>query len=157
MGLKIVVMDMIANNIINRNGTAGTYAGVRIEGASSTSNAITHNSISLNSGLGIQLLSGGNAELAAPILNFVSFNTVAGVTCPDCCVQIYSDTEDEGAIYEVDITADGTGYFYYSDASLALSGPNITAITFDLIGNTSQFSSPVVLFSARSYLPLVQR
>jgi len=149
--------NFIASNMINSNGYIGTYAGIRIEGAISTSNAITMNSISLNSGLGIQLVSGGNAELAAPVITSTTCTSVTGTTCPDCSVELYSDNEDEGRVFELLLVADASGNFSITDYTAGFTGPNLTAITFDLDGNTSQFSAAMEGFCLEFFLPLVLR
>jgi hypothetical protein len=56
-------------------------------------------------------------------------------------VEIFSDSSDEGAIYEGTVTADGSGNFSWIGVA---SGPNVTAVAIDTAGNTSQFSTPFV-------------
>ena len=147
--------NFIGSNTINGNGIAGMYAGVRIEGSASLSNNISMNSISQNTGLGIQLVSGGNAELAAPVISSATCNTVVGTTCPNCTVQIYSDEEDEGRVFEISTNANASGDFTYTDY-MGFTGPNFTAITFDSDGNTSQFSAPLA-GCLRIFFPLVKK
>lgn len=148
--------NFIGSNTINGNGTAGTYAGVRIEGSTSLSNAITMNSISQNTGPGIELVSGGNAGLAAPVITSATCNTVTGTTCPNCSVQLYSDEEDEGRVFEIQTNADDGGHFSYTDYG-GFTGPNMTAITFDSDGNTSPLSAAIEDFCFRCYLPLMKK
>lgn len=134
--------NFIGSNTISGNGIAGTYAGVRIEGSTSLSNAITMNSIYQNTGLGIQLVSGGNAEIDAPVITSATCSTVTGTTCSNCSVQIYSDNEDEGRVFETLTNANSSGDFAFTDFT-GFTGPYFTAIAFDTAGNASQFSAPL--------------
>jgi len=148
--------NYIGFNKIGRNGVHGTHAGVRIEGAASINNAITTNSIYFNTGLGIELVSGGNGMLAEPLLYSATCTSVTGTTCAGCTVQIYSDREYEGEIYEDKVTADSFGNFTYSNPSHIFRGPNITAIAFSG-SNTSPFALPVVGACQQFYLPMIFR
>jgi hypothetical protein len=126
------------DNAIAYNGACG----VEIRGADSIANTITRNSIHDNEHKGIQLLDGGNTELIAPlIIDFdLAAGTVAGGACPNCTVQIFSDDEDEGKVYEGQTAVNGIGTFVFTK-SVPLSGPHLTATATDLGGNTSGFSA----------------
>lgn len=117
--------------------------GIAILGSSSSGNTVFQSSIHDNEGEGIYLEEGGNAELTAPlIVDFdLAAGTVAGSACPNCTVQIFSDGEDEGEVYEGQITAEGAGAFVFSKG-VPFSGPHLTATATDLGGNTSGFSTP---------------
>jgi hypothetical protein len=67
--------------------------------------------------------------------------SVTGLACPYCWVEIFSDEEDEGAVYEgwAMVAADGTFVFPGTP-----SGPYITATVTDGENNTSEFSAPIV-------------
>jgi hypothetical protein len=67
--------------------------------------------------------------------------TVTGVTCGSCVIEIFSDSNDEGMIYEGRTMADQNGLFSFSKGA-SFIGPNLTAITTDSDGNTSEFSLP---------------
>jgi hypothetical protein len=54
-------------------------------------------------------------------------------------VDIYSDSSDEGEIYEGSTVADADGAFIFEAAP---SGPNVTATATDGDGNTSVFAQP---------------
>jgi hypothetical protein len=117
--------------------------GVLVEHQDSEHNTITQNSIHDNGSAGITLKAGGNADLVGPILfDFdLGAGTLAGVTCSNCTVEIFSDSSDEGAAYEGWTTADGAGYFAF-DKGVPFTSPHLTATTTDVDGNTSGFSLP---------------
>ena len=114
--------------------------GVRVLGATATGNTIRGNSVHSNDGKGIENESGGNTELAPPVIT--GFGSVMGTACPSCTVDIYSDDEDEGEVYEGSTTANGAGNWSFSGS---LEGPNVTATATDANGNTSEFSAPEAL------------
>jgi parallel beta-helix repeat protein len=116
-----------------------TEAGVFVqEGA--LYNTIRGNSIHSNGDKGIELASGGNAGLAPPTIT--GFGSVMGTACANCEVDIYSDDEDEGRVYEGSTTADGDGNWSFPDSP---QGPNVTATATDGGGNTSEFSAPMAV------------
>jgi len=96
-----------------------------------------------DAGQGIENESGGNTELAPPVIT--GFGSVMGTACPNCTVDVYSDDEDEGRVYEGSTTADGTGNWTFGGSP---QGPNVTATATAADGNTSEFSTPV--FSGHS-------
>jgi len=101
-------------------------------------NTITQNSIFDNQRWGIVTSAGGNLELAPPVLN--GLNPVSGTTIPNGKVEVFSDSSDEGRVYEGFMTADGSGNFTWAGSP---AGPNVTATVTDAAGNTSQFSIPI--------------
>ena len=123
-----------AGNVIAYNGSNG----VRVYGAGTEADAIRANSIHSNAAKGIENESGGNTELAPPVIT--GFGSVMGTACPNCTVDVYSDDEDEGRVYEGSTTADGTGNWILGGLP---EGPNATATATDAAGNTSEFSAPV--------------
>jgi parallel beta-helix repeat protein len=127
------------DNVIAHNGTAGIF----IYGPTSVNNTITRNSIHDNR-VGIELQVGANTKLIFPsVLDFdLPAGTVTGATCANCTVELFSDADYEGAIYEGQTTADGSGVFVF-DKGTAFIGPHLTATTTDSNGNTSPFSAPV--------------
>jgi hypothetical protein len=115
---------------------------VRVENASSINNFISLNSITKNSGLGIELINGGNASQPAPSITGGSCNSaVTGTACPGCIVEIFSDGADEGRFFEGSVNADPTtGAFSWIGSP---AGPNLTATASNFfLGSTSQFSVP---------------
>ena len=125
-----------ARNVIAHN----TQDGVYVHGDETTGNTIRGNSIHSNGGRGIENHDGGNAELAPPVIT--GFGSVIGTACLNCTVDIYSDDEDEGRVYEGSTTANGAGNWTFAGS---LEGPNITATTTDSSGNTSEFSAPAAV------------
>jgi len=123
-------------NVIRYNGNYG----IIVKHDSTTGIKITQNSIS-DHGPGISLQEGGNDSLASPIILEVTDSNVSGTACADCMVEIFSDSLDEGRIYEGTTTADGSGNFMWTGNT---TGPNVTAVAIDTAGNTSQFSSAFV-------------
>ena len=117
-----------------------TGDGVRVEDAGATGNTIRGNSIHSNHWYGIQNMYGGNTELAPPAIT--GFGSVMGTACAGCTIDVYSDDEDEGRVYEGSTTANGAGNWSFSGS---LEGPNVTATATDAAGNTSEFSAPVAL------------
>jgi hypothetical protein len=106
-------------------------------------NTVTQNSIHDNGELGISLDSGRSDKLAPPLIFEFDLQTgnLAGCACANCIVEIFSDSGDEGAIYEGQVVSDSRGIFAFSKGG-ALTGPYLTVTASDPNGNTSQFSVP---------------
>jgi titin len=102
-------------------------------------NTIRGNSIYGHPGPGIELR-GGNAGLAAPVITTVTPNSVCGTACPGCTVDVYSDSDDEGRIWEGSVTAAASTDFTF--VKQGFTGPLVTATATDPSGNTSPLSSP---------------
>lgn len=141
-GFNVIGPD---NVIANNDGI-----GIAVQGDVSVSNRITQNSIHDNGGigdafvaLGIELIDGGNMELAAPVLlDFdLQAGTVTGFTCANCIVEVFSDYAEEGEVYEGQTTADDDGTFTFNKG-IPFTYPHLTATATDADDNTSQFSVP---------------
>jgi hypothetical protein len=115
-------------------------------------NTIRRNSIYSNSGAGIYLTNGGNDLLPAPVITAVTSTSVSGTACSGCIVEVFSDKEDEGRVYEGYIIANGNGNWTWTGSP---SGPWITTTATDEKGNTSAFSTPQILDLNLVYLPLI--
>ncbi len=121
-----------AANVIAFNGRDG----VRVD--TGVGNAIRRNSISNNVVLGINLVSGGNTLLAAPVCTGIGLV----VTC----------TAGSGRLefFLADNLASGEGAVFVTDAvtlsvgmsGLVPSGSILVATLTDALGNTSRFSTP---------------
>jgi parallel beta-helix repeat protein len=148
--------NTIQQNVIAHNGTSGSRAGVRIEAATATRNAIWSNSIYSNTGAGIELLSGGNNNRAAPTISQVNCPYVTGGGAPaNGRVQLFSDNADEGRLYEGEVMANSTGQWLYRGS---FHGPHLTATATDSANNTSPFSAPVLgAFCGAVHLPIIRR
>jgi parallel beta-helix repeat protein len=131
------------HNIIQGNTIAyGSGSGVSV--THSSYNTIRRNGIYSNGGKGIVLSNNGNNMLSAPVITAVNSTAVSGTACPRCILEIFSDAEDEGRVYEGSTIADASGAFIFSKGSY-LTGPNVTATATDLSGNTSEFSTPITV------------
>jgi CSLREA domain-containing protein len=128
--------------------------GVRVHGSDSLSNTITGNAIHSNGGLGIDNVAGGNLELAPPVIGTATASGVSGTACGGCTIELFSDEEDEGHLYEGTAIADGGGNWTWAGSQ---TGPYVTATATDAAGNTSEFSAPQGMWQHRVYLPLVAR
>jgi len=132
-GIRVVTwLGGAEHNIIQDNLIAHTTSseqeddGVGILVDTYAYNTIRRNSIHSNAGKGIVTSNGGNNMLPAAVITAVTETSVSGTACPGCTVEIFSDAEDEGRIYEGSTIADASGAFTFSKGS-RLSGPNITA------------------------------
>ncbi len=128
----------ILDNQITENGDHG----ICVEGAATLSNTISGNSISRNLGKGIALISGGNANLPAPVITKSTWsaeNIWGTAEAPDgSIVEVFSDPDDEGlqrigrgTVYRNTFQAAG---YLKDDGSLKLH-----ATVTDPQGNTSEF------------------
>jgi len=128
------------DNIISYN----LEHAIVIQGASSLGNTITENSIHSNDWGGIQLIDGGNNELAPPLITSFdrSARAVGGTTCPSCAVEIFSDNGSQGKHLEGQTLADETGAFR-SVAEEAPANKFLTATATSSTGDTSGFSMPL--------------
>lgn len=138
----IICADSMHNTIIQNSIHDSGGNGISVR-ANSQRNRITRNSIYNNSGNGIWLCNRGNAELSEPtILDFdLKDGTVTGMASANCTVEIFSDSSNEGEVYEGQTTADDMGFFILDKGS-QLTGPHITATASDEGGDTSSFSAP---------------
>ena len=134
-----VIIDRTRHNVV---GPGNTLAYNLQDGLSfwvdASQNPVTQNSIHDNGELAIRLHQSGILPLAGPlVLDFdLRAGTVAGIACPGCTVEFFSDAEDEAAIYEGSTMADGAGAFSF-DKGGSFAGPHLTAIATDLDGNAS--------------------
>ena len=137
-GVHVVggIDNSIGSNTIVHNGADG----VRVEGATTVHNWITVNAITANGGKGIELVSGGNTELAPPVITSVTAGSVSGTACADCTVEIFSDPADEGQYVHSPPTAvaDSSGNWSWTGT---LTGANVAATATDWFYNTSEFST----------------
>jgi CSLREA domain-containing protein len=135
--------------------TSGTYIGDTDPG--------TGNEIAFNSGHGVGLhldttraevrgnsihdnLGEGIGKLGLGFLQprpvITAAGSASGTACSNCAIDIFSDSADEGAIYEGSTMSDATGNWFYPNV---VTGPNITATMTAPNGSTSRFSLPFAL------------
>jgi len=147
------------NNVIAHNG----WDGVEVNGSSTSGNAITQNSIFSNTmGMGIDLVSGANGGIIAPVIVTTTQGSVniVGTACPGCTVEVFrnSDTDGEGETYVGNTTATAGGAFTVTVSSL--SNPYLTATATDAISGTSEFSAVftfTVTGGGNVYLPIITK
>jgi parallel beta-helix repeat protein len=144
-GIGVYIHDGAQDNAIGGTaageGNVVAYSGsdgVSVYSPWAFGNTIRGNSIHSNGDKGIDNTVGGNTELAPPAIT--GFGSVMGTACANCTVDIYSDDEDEGRVYEGSTTANGAGNWSFAGS---LEGPHVTATATDADGNTSEFSAPV--------------
>jgi hypothetical protein len=76
------------------------------------------------------------------VITTASATQVSGTACANCTIEVFSDANDEGALYEGTTTANSSGNWTFTKAS-GLTGPYVTATATDANSNTSEFSAPV--------------
>ena len=138
------LQDSASGNEVSRNWMANNGAdGVRVDGPATTGNLISMNSIYSNAGKGIENISGGNRELAPPVIVSASMGSVSGTACPLCRVEVFKDEADEGRMPSGWTSADDSGSWTCLGC---LGGPwpsNVTATATDQTTlDTSEFSAP---------------
>jgi parallel beta-helix repeat protein len=131
--------DYSAHNFVQGNVIAHSGRGVHV--TRSLYSTIRRNSIYSNVGPGIVLADGGNQMLPPPIIISVTTTGISGLACPGCTVEVFSDIEEEGRVYEGSAKADASGVFVLDNPS-GFTGPCLTATATDRDGNTSEFSTP---------------
>jgi hypothetical protein len=139
-----VVIDHSNHNVIGP-GNLIAYndgSGVMFWGESS-GNTITENAIHDNNLLAIGV-DGFSYQRPLPpiIVNFdLMGGTLSGIACASCTVEIFSASDDEGAIYEAQVKANQAGVFTFEKGA-PFAGPSLAATSTDPAGTTSQYSAP---------------
>lgn len=100
---------------------------------------VRSNSIHDNVGEGIGKLGLG---FIPPRPVITAAGSASGTACSNCAIDIFSDSANEGAIYEGSTMSDGIGNWFYPNV---VTGPNITATMTAPNGSTSRFSLPFSL------------
>ncbi len=132
--------SIVQGNVIAHTMTsAGFGSGSGVSVGPELDCTIRRNSIHHNAGAGIE----SAAEPPAPIITGVTPTSVTGTACGGCEVEIFSDSEDEGRVFEGSTQADGSGGFAFSAGSGTLTGPGLTATATDRDRGTSAFSARV--------------
>ena len=149
----VFIHDQASNNTVGGTGAgAGNIIafsevdGVLLDGTTPPvrGNAIRGNSIYSSGARGIHLRTNPNDNLAPPTI--LGIGPLHGTSCAPCAVDIFSDAEDEGRVFEGSVfTNDGNWTF-----NGPVSGPHVTATNTDMSNNTSEFSAP---FSVTSPTP----
>jgi CSLREA domain-containing protein len=146
-GHGVYLKDGAHSNFIGAPGQGNTIAsnfgdGVRVEGNTTIKNRIRFNSIHDNFGLGINLVGGGNEDVAPPTIDAIGATSVEGVSCFSCPhVDVYSDGGTEGKLFEGVAVVSGCCDWTYNGT---LHGPFVTAAQTNADGSTSEFAVPAV-------------
>lgn len=148
--------NFISLNQIHDNG----QAGIQMDGATAHSNLLNANLITHNTGPGIELVNGAQGGMQPPVITNATTTQAAGTTCAGCYVELFSDPDDEGANFHLQVQADGSGNFVAVYAGTP--GSNLTATATDPAAGkgTSEFSAPFPFplpTTFALYLPLVTR
>ena len=152
-GSGVYIFNMASQNVIGSfvAGAGNIIAfsegdGIVIDGAMPPvrGNRIFGNSIHSNGSDGIDLINNANDGLAPPTI--LGSGPLHGTSCAPCAVDIYSDAENEGRVFEGSAFTNDGNWTY--DAPV--SGPRVTATSTDMSNNTSEFSAP---FSVTSPTP----
>jgi trimeric autotransporter adhesin len=130
-------------NIIAFNGSAGVIVGIN-----NYWNEIRGNSIHDNSGKGISLSDDQTHTTSTPAITGVV--PVHGTACANCTIDVYSDADGQGKVYEGTVTADGAGNWTFSGSP---AGPNVTATATSTTNSTSEFSAPMTLPATPTPIP----
>jgi hypothetical protein len=69
----------------------------------------------------------------------IAMGSVTGTACANCIIEIFSDSGNEGKVFEGQIKADSSGAFTY-EHGVSFTGPYLTATATDADGSTSEFS-----------------
>jgi parallel beta-helix repeat protein len=144
-GVAGVLIDRTRYNVVGPGNVIAHNKGQGVEFWEETSNnTITENIIHDNGGCGILFTNPGQSALQPKPVIFsfdIKAGTVSGVACANCTVEIFSDTGDEGGIYEGQTKSGEDGAFTFAKGA-SLAGPNLTATATQTDGNTSEFSPP---------------
>ena len=140
-----------AANIIANNSVDGVSV------VSGSGNAIRGNSITGNTGLGIDLAAGANNNQAAPVISSVQSlatsvkvtGTLTSTPKTTFTIDLYANAQSGSSgkvflgVVTVTTNAAGVGAFVYTGARLPAADSFVTATATDLNGNTSKFSTAV--------------
>ena len=134
--------NVITENFIRYNGGSG----VHIDGTNTVRNRVSHNHISGNGVWGIYNQSGGNLELAAPVISSATPTSITGTAVPNATVEMYTDPGYQGLLFQGETVSDPSGNFTWN-GTVTGQFPNVTAIAIDDSGNTSAFSQVALITS----------
>lgn len=136
--------------------------GIAVFHTGSLNNTLTQNSVHSNIAHDIGLEDGGNRAITAPFI--IAFDahagTIAGSTCANCTVEIFSSNGSGGEVYEGQTRANGTGVFTF-EGGIPFTGAHLTSTATDADGNTSTFSNPTsgpsgtIALQTGNYLPMI--
>jgi parallel beta-helix repeat protein len=140
----------VSGNTVVRNGGHG----IRANGAESSGNVWSQNSVSGNTAGGIRNFSGANGAVTPPRIAVQSATSVSGTATPGAKVEIFSDDGGQGMFYEGQTTAAADGAFSFSKSG-GWRGRYVNVTATDGGGNSTGFANDRPL--VRIYLPLARR
>ncbi|MEM8534592.1 MAG: NosD domain-containing protein [Chloroflexota bacterium] len=120
-------------------------------------NRLLTNSISKNTDTGILLDSGGNGDIAPPIIQEIRSDSIIGASCPQCLVEVFTDAGDQGEHFVGTTTATSEGTFQVPRSNTDADSLFVTATQTDASGNTSSFAVSVSIAENQVYLPMIIR
>ncbi|MCW8848874.1 MAG: T9SS type A sorting domain-containing protein, partial [Melioribacteraceae bacterium] len=85
-----------------------------------------------------------NIELSPPVIVTATNTEISGTAGPNQVIEIFADSANEGQVFIDSTVSDASGNFSITLSSLP-NLPNITATARDALGNTSEFSSPMII------------
>ncbi|MCP4140027.1 MAG: hypothetical protein GY755_07020 [Chloroflexi bacterium] len=143
-GLGVEMIDSQGAFLYENDIMDNTGHGVLVDGSLSVGNTIYRNSITFNSGKGIELLNGANNGISAPVITSASTASVSGSgACVNCDVLVYIGDDDEGGLYIISTTADTSGNWtaYFMPSSITSSIMTVQTHN-NISGDSSEFSAP---------------
>jgi parallel beta-helix repeat protein len=130
--------NKIIGNLIGNN----SEDGIRIKGSKAMYNTISENAISMNESKGICLLDTANGGIAAPQITHVLENEIFGTSPPNSMIEIFTDNDDEGRIFQAVVSSDSAGNWGWVGQIHGVFD-SIRATATDTSGNTSEFGKYV--------------
>lgn len=119
--------------------------GINIDGSFGASRiSLSRNSIYANGDGAVLLTAGANDGIAAPVIDQVGLSMASGSACAGCSVEVFSDTAEQGRLFEGATITDASGRWSLIKL-IELRGPFLTATATDALGNTSRLSAAVRL------------
>jgi hypothetical protein len=148
--------NIIDSDTVALNGLSSGSDGIQVDGSaySAIGNLITHVSIYLNGGKGIENIDGGNRNLTGPDLDLASTCTHVSGTVPVgyTTVELYTGPGDEGMFYLGSVTSESSGKFQWSGYA---HGVYISATWTDTDSSTSEFSALALPTCYQGFLPML--
>jgi parallel beta-helix repeat protein len=142
-GPGVSILETASNNVVGPDNTIAFNSGDGIKVESCNGNTLTQNSIYSNSLAGLD--SNCGPIPAITVVSLGASETISGTTAvANAHVEIFVDDADEGRQYVGSATADASGVFTFTQPG-GFPGPNVTATSTDVSGNTSTFTPPAHL------------
>jgi len=140
-----ILLDRTGKNVVGPGNVVAYNEGQGVLlWANTPNNTITQNSIHDNGGLGIRMDSSQVDMPSTPLIYEydLEVGSLAGWACENCTVEFFSDSGEEGAVYEGQVVSDSGGGFTFNKGS-AFNGPYLTATVSNSQGYTSPFTAPI--------------